>query len=380
MVGPAVQRRPGGRDANGPSPVGNETQAPAPEATASTARATIMRVAVVGLFAIAVLHTLDFAHAVLIPIVAAMLLGTVFSPVVERLQKHHVPTAIGAALLVVALVLAIGGVAAAIAQPLSEWLDYLPATVGSLGKTITHWLGDMRGRMGMAGTAAATSAAVTPGVTASGLSLTGHLVALLEKIVGGTLVALILLYFILSNPSLFTLKLVRVIPRLRDKVRAVEILRTVRAEVSTYFLTITLINIGLGVCTAVVTYALGMPSPLLWGVMATLFNFVPYLGPMCGLVVLTLAALRTFDAPGQIIAVPAAFFALVLLEGQVLNPFIVGRRLQCNPVVVFGSLALWGWVWGVAGLIVAVPILVVLKTFAHHIPSFAPLAEFLSRD
>ena len=95
---------------------------------------------------------------------------------------------------------------------------------------------------------------------------------------------------------------------------------------------------------------------------------------------LTLAALHTFTAAGEIIAVPAAFFVLVLLEGQVLNPLIVGRRLQCNPVMVFTSLALWGWLWGVAGLIVAVPLLVVLKAFAQHLPSFTPLAEFLSRE
>jgi predicted PurR-regulated permease PerM len=111
-----------------------------------------------------------------------------------------------------------------------------------------------------------------------------------------------------------------------------------------------------------------------------LFNFVPYLGPLAGLTVLTLAAVHTFDTFGQIVAVPAVFGGLIFLEGQILSPFIVGRRLECNPVVVFGSFAVWGWLWGVAGLVVAVPILVVLKTFFHHVPSFAPLAEFLSRD
>jgi predicted PurR-regulated permease PerM len=381
MVGPTVRRRSVGHEASRPHAAENETQARAPHAAASTARATIMRVAIVGLFVIALLYTLDFAHAVLIPIVVAMLLGTVLSPIVERLQKYHVPASIGAALLVIALVLITVGVTAAIAQPLSEWLEYLPATVGKLGKSVVQWWAGMRGRMGIAATAAAANAGVTPEVAASGgLSLTGFLMALLQKIVAGTLVALILLYFILSSPSLFTLKLVRALPRLRDKVRAVEIIRTVRQEVSTYFLTITLINVGLGACTALVMYALGMPSPLLWGVMAMLFNFVPYLGPMSGLVVLTLAALHTFDAAGQIIAVPAAFFALVLVEGQILNPLIVGKRLQCNPVVVFGSFVVWGWLWGVAGLVVAVPLLVVLKTFSHHLPSLTPLAQFLSSD
>ena len=362
----------------------NGTQATAPRAAPSTARATLMRVAVVGLFVIAVLYTLDFAHAVLIPIVAAMLLGTVLSPAVEWLQKHRIPPALGAALLVVALVMVTVGIGAAIAQPLSEWLDYLPATMGKVGKAIVQWWTGMSGRMGLATTAAAAAAAkagVPPAeVAAHGLSLTGYLMALAEKVVAGTLVAVFLLYFILSNPSLFTLKLVRVIPRLRDKVRAVEIVRTVRQEVSRYFLTITLINFGLGVCTTVVMYFLNMPNPLLWGVMAMLFNFVPYLGPLSGLVVLTLAALHTFESPGEIVFVPAAFFALVLLEGQVLSPLIVGKRLQFNPVVVFGSFAVWGWLWGVAGLIVAVPLLVVLKTFADHVPSFTPLAEFLGRE
>jgi len=339
--------------------------APSPPIT-STARATIVRVAIVGLFVIALLYTLDFAHAVLIPIVAAVLLGTVLSPVIDYLDRRHVPAPLSAALLVIGLVLIIAGIARAIAEPLSEWLDLLPATMNTLGTGFVHWWSGMSHKMGIAATTSAANAAVSPQVTAQGLSW--------------TLVAVILLYFILATQGLFTLKLVRVIPRLHDKVRAVEIIKTVRREISIYFLTITLINIGLGVCTALAMYLLDMPTPILWGVMATLFNFVPYLGPVTGLTVLTLAAFHTFGTSGQIIAVPAVFCTLILLEGQILSPHIVGRRLQCNPVVVFGSFAVWGWLWGVAGLIVAVPILVVLKTFFRHIPSFAPLAEFLSRD
>ena len=359
----------------GSSPEGQEQSAPSPSVT-STARATIVRVAIVGLFVIALLYTLDFAHAVLIPIVAAMLLGTVLSPVVDYLDRRHVPAPLSAAVLVVALVLVIAGTARAIAEPLSEWLELLPTTMSTLWTAFVHWWSGMSHKMGIA----AANAAVTPQVTAQGLSWTGSLMVLLQQVVAGTLVALILLYFILATQGLFTLKLVRVIPRLRDKVRAVEIIKTVRREISTYFLTITLINIGLGACTALAMYLLNMPTPILWGVMATLFNFVPYLGPVAALTVLTLAAYHTFGTVGQIIAVPAVFSGLILLEGQILSPHIVGRRLQCNPVVVFGSFAIWGWLWGVAGLIVAVPILVVLKTFFQHIPSFAPLAEFLSRD
>jgi predicted PurR-regulated permease PerM len=338
-----------------------------------------VRVSIIGLFVIAVLYTLDFAHAVLIPIVAAMLLATVLSPLVEYLDRRHIPAPLGAALLVIALVLIVIGVARAIADPLSEWLDYLPATASAAWTGFRHWWTGVTHVMGIPAPRA-TDPAVTPQVAAQGLSLTGSVMVLVKEIVAGTLAALILLYFILSSQKLFTLKLVRVIPRLRDKVRAVEIIKTVRHEVSRYFLTITLINIGLGVCTAVAMAVLGLPTPMLWGVMAALFNFVPYLGPMTALAVLTLAALHSFDAVGQIIAVPLVFGGLILLEGQILSPLIVGRRLECNPVVVFGSFAIWGWLWGVAGLIVAVPMLVVLKTVCHHVPSFASLEEFLSRD
>jgi len=303
----------------------------------------------------------------------------VLSPIVEYLHHHRVPAALAAALLVIALVVVIVAVARAVAQPLFEWLEYIPDTLGTLGSEFMQWWLGVSYKMGLATTRAA-NAGVSPEVALRSLSLTGSLMAMAEKVVAGAIAALILLYFILSSPSLFTLKLVRVLPKLRDKVRAVEIIGTVRREVGIYFLTITLINIGLGIATSLVMYLLDMPTPLLWGVMATVFNFVPYLGPGCGLIVLTLAAFHTFDSVGRILAVPAVFFTLIVLEGQVLSPLIVGRRLQCNPVVVFVSLAVWGWMWGVAGLIVAVPLLVVLKTFSHHIPSFTPLAEFLSPD
>src|SRR5215472_11674582 len=127
---------------------GHEEQPNAEHPPHATARAAIVRVAIVGLFVIAVLFTLDFAHAILIPIVAAMLLGTVLSPVVERMLKYHIPAPLGAGLLVIALVLITIAVAAAIAQPLSEWLEYLPATMGNVSKSFLQWWTGMSGRMG----------------------------------------------------------------------------------------------------------------------------------------------------------------------------------------------------------------------------------------
>jgi predicted PurR-regulated permease PerM len=350
-------------------------------ATGTLGGMSVLRVAVVGLFVIALLHTLLIARALLVPIVVGMLLGTVFTPLVDYYRKRRVPAALAAALIVVTLILLVAALAKAIADPLSDWLDLLPATLSSLQSALKHWWIGVSHKIGIGAAASASSSArVAPEVAAQGISLTGTVVVWLQQFAAGAIAALILLYFLLAAPGFFTLKLVRVLPRLADKMKAVEIVRTVSHDVSHYFLIITCINAGLGAATAVLTYALGMPTPLLWGVIAMLFNFVPYLGPASALLVLTFAAFHSLDTPGAVAAVPAIFFGLILLEGQVLNPLIVGNRLSCSPVVVFLSLAFWFWMWGVAGLVVAVPILVVLKTFANHVPALAPLGEFLSNE
>jgi predicted PurR-regulated permease PerM len=339
-----------------------------------------MRVSVVGLFIIALLAVLVTAKTVLIPIFAAMLLAAVFQPLVDFYRRYRIPAPLGAAVIVISLILMIFGVAQIIGEPLSDWLQALPAAFSSLQDTFMHWWIPVGRKMGMGASEAAQTARVGPQVAAQTVSITGVMLGWLQHLVAGTAATLILLFFLLSSPYLFTLKMVRVLPRLRDKMKAVEIVRTVGREVSVYFLTITCINIGLGVATTLVMYALGMPTPLLWGVMATLFNFVPYVGPATCLAVLALTAWTTFQTAAHVIAVPAAFFALTILEGQILNPLIVGNRLRCNPVVIFASMTVWAWMWGIPGLVAAVPILVVLKTFAYHVDALAPVAEFLSSE
>jgi predicted PurR-regulated permease PerM len=353
-----------------------EARAPAPPQRSGFA----LRVSIIGLFIIATLAVLVLAKAVLIPIFAAMLLAAVFSPLVDFYRRYRFPAPLAAAIIVVSLVLVIFAVARTIAEPLSDWLQALPAAFSSLQDAFMHWWIPVGRKMGMGPSEAAQTARVAPQVAAQTVSITGVMLSWLQEIVAGTAATLILLFFLLSSPHLFTLKMVRVLPRLRDKMKAVEIVRTVGREVSVYFLTITCINIGLGVATTLVMFALGMPTPLLWGVMATLFNFVPYVGPATCLAVLTLTAWTTFHTAAHVIAVPAAFFALTILEGQILNPLIVGNRLSCNPVVIFASMTVWAWMWGIPGLIAAVPILVVLKTFAYHVEALAPVAEFLSSE
>jgi predicted PurR-regulated permease PerM len=160
----------------------------------------------------------------------------------------------------------------------------------------------------------------------------------------------------------------------------VKIMQEIKEDVSHYLFTVACINAGLGTATAVATWLLGMPNPLLWGVMAAAFNFVPYLGSAVTLTVLAVVALITFDTLAHALLVPAVFLALATIEGQIVSPIIVGRRLSLSPLVVVIALMIGGWVWGVVGVLLAVPILVMVKIYLTHSEHLQPFAEVLGRD
>jgi predicted PurR-regulated permease PerM len=190
-------------------------------------------------------------------------------------------------------------------------------------------------------------------------------------------VTIILLYFLLASGNLFLQKLVRVLPRFQDKRTAVTIVHQVEKDISLYLLTVTMINAGLGVAVGTAMYGLGMPNPVLWGVMAGCFNFIPYLGAITSAVVLTLVASVTFDQLAHIIVVPVVFAALTSLEGMIITPTVLGKRLSLNPVAIFIWLLLWGWLWGIPGTLLAVPLLAVIKIMCDNIAPLAPVGEFL---
>jgi predicted PurR-regulated permease PerM len=187
----------------------------------------------------------------------------------------------------------------------------------------------------------------------------------------------ILLYFLLAAGDMFLRKLIKVLPRLDDKKRAVDIARQIETEISAYLSTVTLINVALGLAVWGLMAWIGLPNPLLWGVMATVFNYIPYLGPLTVLAVLAGVGFLTFDDLPHALLPPGAFAALTFVEGYLLTPMVLGRRLTLNPVVIFLALSFWGWLWGIAGAVMAVPIMVVFKIFCDHSEPLAPIGEFL---
>lgn len=337
----------------------------------------------VGLFILAVLYTFYFARGVLLPVVLALLFNFLLSPVVRQLRHYRIPEPAGAGLVMIVLLGGLGAGIYTLTDPATEWLSKAPGSLraveGKLRK-IKQPVADVQraaerleAMTQMDATGKAREVVIQrPGMRELMATRTPYFVA-------GTISTVVLLYFLLASGDLFLRKVVRILPTLRNKIHAVEVGRSIQREIGRYFFTVSLINAGLGAATALALHLLGMPNPLLWGAMVMLLNFIPYLGPTCSLLILTVAAILAFDDISRVWPVPAVFLALVLLEGQLLQPVVVGRRLSLNPVVIFLAFLLFGWLWGIAGMFIAVPILVILKVFCDHVDRFAAVGEFLGR-
>ena len=196
-------------------------------------------------------------------------------------------------------------------------------------------------------------------------------------IVGLVTTTILTLFLLAGGPPLLA-RLSATLSADHQSARMLTVINAVRGEVGRYYSSVALINLGLGTATAIVTKLLGMPNPMLWGVVAGLLNFLPYVGSALTLVLLTVVAFVSFDSLGRVAAVAASYLVIATLEGQVVNPLVVGRRLELNPLLVF--LALWfgGWFWGIAGIVIAVPSLVTLKVIAEHSRHGNALTQVLS--
>jgi predicted PurR-regulated permease PerM len=339
--------------------------------------------ALTGLLILAVFYTLYFAQAFLLPVVLAVLLKFLLSPLVEGLRRLRVPEWAGAGLVVLALLGILAGSLYLLFEPALEWLDRAPASL----ERVAEKLEGLRGPVEQVNRATEEVERLTTRggeegrrtVQIEAQSLSGALLSQAQAIFAGVAVMLALLYFLLASGDLFLRKLIRVLPTFDDKKRAVDIARALQSDVSVYLSTITLINICLGLAVGIAMHLLGMPNPMLWGVLATVLNFIPYLGAIIGIGVMALVAALTFDTPAQVVLPPLAYFGLTSAEGYFVTPTILGRRLTLNPVMILLGLIFWGWLWGIPGAVLAVPMLASFKIFCDHIKPLATIGEFLGR-
>ena len=186
-----------------------------------------------------------------------------------------------------------------------------------------------------------------------------------------------LLFFLVASGDLFIEKAVQVMDRFEDKKKTVITIHTIERRLENYLGSIALINSGLGICIGIGMWFWGMPSPWLIGLMGAVLNFVPFVGTIVGSLIAGMIALVTFMDPWSAIGVILTCYGLTAFEGQFVTPTLLGKRLQLNAVVVFLSVAFFAWIWSVKGMVIAVPMLVVLKVMCDGIHRFRKIGLFL---
>ena len=349
---------------------------PARRARRSTSATTVLVWGAVGLL-------LYEAHVAFVPIALALLLALILSGPVEALHRLRVPRGVGAFLmLLLTLGLLTGGIELLWA-PAQQWFDGAPKTLQTIKKRITplvrfkQHVDDLRGDASAVGAAKPVAAPPAVVVAPATDDAAGLLDGTREVIVGAVSVVIITLFLLAGGPPMMAKMTAAFVNDLHAG-RVLFLIEKVRAEVGRFYLIITFINLGLGCATTAVMMAWGMPSPYLWGALAAGFNYIPYLGSATTLVIVTVVAMVSFTDLTHILGVAGSYLVLATLEGQVAQPLFVGRRLDINPLVVF--LALWfgGLFWGIAGILLATPILVTVKVLAESSEHGKSLLEFLN--
>jgi predicted PurR-regulated permease PerM len=348
------------------------------ESGSATALATTI------LAALAVLYTLFFASALILPVVASVLLSFLLRGPVRRLRRHGIREPIGAGIVVFGMVVAAVVSLSLLSGPARTWVERAPKALGdvefklrALTAPLLKWEATAA-RVSQLGSPAAPSVGRAPVTVLSGQTgLLRRAFGSVASALTATLSVIFLTYFLLASGDLFMRKLQKVLPGSDEAPGPRKLSEDVEEAVSTYLRTSVLINIGLGLATWGLLHLLKMPNAGLFGALAGLLNFVPYLGALLTTAILSVAALAVFDTPGRALMVPGAYLVLNLIESNGVTPLLMGRQFPLNAVALFGGVLFWGALWGIPGAILAVPITVTIKLVADTVPSLSLLAEFL---
>jgi len=329
----------------------------------------VPRTPVVGLFVLAVIYTLYIAQAVLVPVLIAIVLR---APV-SLLARIGVPQALSAGLIVLLVlgVLAFG--MKQLAGPAIEWLNRSPLIMRQIELKLGALLESIEAatevterfsEMAALGGNGAPEDGET--VVVEGPSLAAQIFAGTQSLAINVFIIFVLLFFLLAWGAPLREHIIEAFPRPTDSARFETLLRGIGSDIGGYLRTITVINVVLGVIVGGVMALLGLPEPALWGVLAALLNFMPYIGPIVTVGILSVVSLLTFYSWTDILLPPLAYIAINTVEGYLVTPAVVGRRLILNPIMVFVSVMFWGWLWGMAGALLAVPILAAFKVVCEH--------------
>lgn len=339
--------------------------------------------AMVGLFLIALGAVLYLARVVFIPLTFALMLSFLLSPAVTWLERRRLPRALGAA-IVVALLLGSGTFAGVeLASPAADWIARSPGVLQTLERKVRPWRRPVKNVSELAQRVERMTQVeerkAPQEVTLEKPSILSSALDTVWAVVAGSLVTMFALYFTLLTGDVLLARVIAWVPDLNQK-RTAEVIVTIQQGMSRYLGTVFAINFSVGVFVALAMLVLGMPNPFLWGALALLVNFVPYVGPMVGIFTVGAVALASFDDPTRAMLPPLVYLVFASIEGNVVTPLILGRTCELDPLVIFVWLLFWGWLWGIPGAIVAVPLLMLMKLMCERSKVLEPVAALISRN
>ncbi len=339
----------------------------------------IERWALPGIFIILAITAMRLASALLLPVAVAALFALLLAKPVRFLVRRRVPASLAAGVVVFGTVIAFATLVYLFATPAASWIERAPRTLTTAQVKINRLMKPIEKLQRTAEKVEEITSSNKGPVRSVKVAEDG----LMSKVSGTTLhflgsfaTVVFLSFFLLAQGERFREKVAEFMHR-RHHSNVQDLLRDMQAQMSTFLLTAAMINVGVGLCTYGALLLIGMPNPGLWGVVAGVFNFLPYIGAIATMVIIGLAGLVSFDAPSQAFMAVGAFFVINLIEANIVTPTLMGRRLPLNPVAVFLGFLFWGWVWGIPGAVLAVPLTVMVKVIVDRIPSLEPLGVLL---
>ncbi|MFN3936676.1 MAG: AI-2E family transporter [Gemmobacter sp.] len=358
--------------------------------------------AVIGIFVLLALGAISLARDFLLPVVTALMLFLAFMPLQRRLARFGIPSALTALVIVLGLVAALGLIVAALRGPVVQIVDNLPTISQQLGAKVREVSSALRDVGALidrpqdepdipSPLAAAMPESEDkrdeatedePAFSMGNIRINDLLAVVLAApaMLAQVLFASVLLYVLLASADLFYLRIVQSFDTLGQKRRAYRALRGIETNLGGYLGTITAINAALGATIGLAMWALGMPVPVMFAVLAFVLNFVPFLGAALGTLTAALVATVWFDEIYSGLLVGAVYLALTALEGNLITPMLVSKRMRLNTAVVFASIGFWAWLWSAPGMLIAVPLMVTIRVIAEHVPALSKLANFMSGE
>lgn len=342
----------------------------------------LVRFALVGIFLLAFVYALYFARDFFMPVLLAFMLALTLTPIVRFLRKHGIPAAVSATLLVVLSTATVATIGYLLSGPVVQLVTDAP----SIGREVAQRLSEVKRPFEHLLNVTQqvehiTDAVEEPGVQKVVVAQPGIVSRAAGNIVSATTsiaIIFVLSLFLLASGTMLYEKIIQSFTRLSEKKRALRLVYDVEREISRYLLTVAMINSGLGIAVGLGLWSIGVPDPLVWGVAAALLNFLPYIGAAVTVALVAAISLVTFDSLGYALLAPAFVVLCNTIEGQIVTPLVVGRRLEINAVAIFIAVAFWSWLWGFVGALIAVPLLVVIKVFCDHFDSLRHVGNFLS--